>query len=112
MMCCPPNGIPGWDVFASGSVGLWLWAESESAALPPVESAKALAAIAGILILGLGAVLVIGLAGRWIRRWLFPKSDSTAENQASPESRIGRVDWAKPQKKIQAGSPEAFDEPE
>ena len=63
--------------------------------LTGVETARALAALAGILLLGLGAIFVIGLSGRWMRRWVYPKKTESTGDWVSPESKMGKLDWGK-----------------
>lgn len=79
------------------------WTHSFSPAEPPVfgpeDSAKALAAIAAILLLGLGAVLVISLSGRWVRRLIFAKSVRPA-TEPSLDSHLGKLDWARPEQEV------------
>ena len=84
--------------------GLIEWWSRWSVASTPISSpepddyARAIAAITGILILGLGGVLIIGLSGRWIRRLLFKIEDRPA--YVSPDSVMGKMDWAKSPKSV------------
>ena len=63
-----------------------------TATLGPVDTAKALSALAGILILGLGGVLMIALSGRWLRRFVFSQNVTSVE--PSEDSKLGKLDWA------------------
>lgn len=58
------------------------------------DLARALAALAGILVLGLGGVLIIGMSGRWLRRWAFKNPERTSESSAV--SSLEKVNWAAP----------------
>lgn len=60
-----------------------------------VDLAKALAALAGILILGLGGILIIGLSGRSFRRLYFSKTSAVSRTDSSPAGHTER-DWARP----------------
>ena len=62
----------------------------------PDDYAKAIAALAGILILGLGGVLIIGMSGRWVRRLIFKSHEKS--NHVSSDSVLEKMDWAKPAK--------------
>lgn len=97
------------SLFLPGLLESWRKWNTEAAPLKqldPQESARALAALAGILILGLGAVLMIGLGGRWFRRLVFPKSGSK-KNSGFDSGTTAIPHWAKPE----SGSNDSLDEP-
>lgn len=71
--------------------------------LGPAETAKALSAIAAILILGLGGVLIIAMTGRLMRRSVL--KNKTVPVASSTDADFGKVDWARPASEKESTTP-------
>ncbi|MEC9093822.1 MAG: hypothetical protein VX438_14015 [Planctomycetota bacterium] len=90
--------VYGWLVWLIPALRDWFVKNPElgtGRSFTAVDAGKGLAALAAILFLALGAVLVISLSGRWVRRWIYKREGDLTGKTGSLDAEFGKLDWAK-----------------